>query len=327
MPVILLTDAIDPDQSARLAAHAEIRCLGDTGIGTLSEEMTEANIVIVRRNIPAGDIQAARRLRALVRHGAGLDFIPVDTASACGIAVTNTPGCNDRSVAEHVFGMVLALRRDIARNDCGIRAGSWNELRAIAPGTRELQGATLGIVGFGKIGMAVAGIGRFGFGMTVMATHRSSSPALDWVHFCPLDAVLRSADIIVLACPLTPETKSMISRQALDRMRPDALLVNVARGAVVDEEALADALHSGVIGGACLDVFGSQPLPAVSPLRSAPNLLLTPHVAGVTRDSMARMSQAAADDSLLILAGQQPRHLCNAAAWPAIAERWSALPH
>ncbi|MEC7256968.1 MAG: NAD(P)-dependent oxidoreductase, partial [Pseudomonadota bacterium] len=120
------------------------------------------------------------------------------------------------------------------------------------------------------------------------------------------------------------ETRSLISREALAKMQPDSILVNIARGPVVDEAALAEALRDGVIGGACLDVFTSQPLPPESPLRRAPNTVLSPHVAGVTADSMRRMSQAAVDDALRILSAEQPRHLCNAQAWPEIAKRWAS---
>ena len=325
MPVILLTDPIDPDQSRRLAEGAEIRLLGADGVGTLSEEMTGADIVIVRRRIPSAHVRRASRLRALVRHGVGLDFIPVGTASAEGIAVTNTPGCNEQSVAEHVFGMVLALRRDIALNDQAIRSGAWDTRRADALRRRDLHGATLGLIGFGNIGLAVARIARFGFDMNVIAARRSAAEEPYWVRFRPLEAVLSAADVLVIACPLTPDTEGLISRQALARMRPDSILVNIARGPVVDEDALSDALRDGVIGGACLDVFANQPLPAASPLRTAPNTLLSPHVAGVTQDSMARMSRVAADDCELILAGERPRHLCNAQAWPDISARWAAL--
>jgi len=325
LPVILLTDPINPDQAQRLAQSAEVRLLGEPGVGSLSDELTAADIVIVRRNIPAEDVRKAKRLRALVRHGVGLDFIPVETASSEGIAVTNTPGCNEHSVAEHVFGMVLGLMRDIAVNDREIRASAWGTLRAAAPTRRELRGSNLGLIGFGSIGKAVAEIGHFGFGMTIMATRRSTSPGPDWVWFRPLDDVLRNADILVVACPLTPETDGLISRHSLQNMRPDSILVNIARGPVVDETALADALQNSKIGGACFDVFATQPLPASSPLRSTPRTLLSPHVAGVTRDSMIRMSQTAANDCLLMLNGQRLRNLCNSAAWSTISARWLSL--
>ncbi|WP_171054168.1 NAD(P)-dependent oxidoreductase [Arenibacterium halophilum] len=323
MPVILLTDPIDPTEARRLEAVAQVRLLGAEGVGPLAEEMSMADIVIVRRKIPAEDVVGANRLRALIRHGVGLDFIPVETASANGIAVTNTPGTNEQSVAEQVFGMVLGLRRDILRNDTQVRAGAWDGCRARALDRRDLHGATLGLIGFGSIGRAVARIAHFGFGMTVVATKRSQSDGPEWVRLCPLDDVLSTADILVLACPLTPETRSLISREALAKMQPDSILVNIARGPVVDEAALADALRDGVIGGACLDVFTTQPLPPESPLRSAPNTVLSPHVAGVTADSMRRMSQVAVDDALRILSAEQPRHLCNAQAWPEIAKRWA----
>ncbi|GMG84274.1 NAD(P)-dependent oxidoreductase [Paralimibaculum aggregatum] len=319
-PVVLLTDPIDPGETERLRRAADVRLLTDGG--ALAREMAAADIVVVRRSIPEAAIAAAPRLRALIRHGAGLDFIPVEAASAAGIAVVNTPDTNAVSVAEHVFGMILALRRAIAANDRGIREGEWQGLRAGALRSREISGSTLGLVGFGSIGQAVGRIAAEGFGMTVLAARRRAAGGPDWVRFLSLDEMIPAADILVLACPLTPETAGLLSAERIGAMRPGSLLVNIARGPVADETALAAALAEGRIGGAALDVFAAQPLRESSPLREAPNTLLSPHVAGLTVESMRRMSAAAVEDALRVLDGQRPRHLVNDRAWPEIAERW-----
>ncbi len=322
-PIVLLTDPIDPGETERLCQTANVRLLADGQ--PLDREMEEADVVIVRRKIPEAAINSATRLRALVRHGAGLDFIPVEHASAAGVAVTNTPDTNAVSVAEHAFGMILSLLRRIAENDRGIRAGAWHDLRAQAPNSRELTGRTLGLVGFGSIGEAIGRIGAHGFGMQVLASRRRTGVGPDWVRFLPLDELIPAADVLVLACPLTSETKGLISASRIAAMRPEAILVNIARGPVVDEGALAAALTDGRIGGAALDVFESQPLPDASPLRQAPNTILSPHVAGVTAESMRRMSIAAVDDTLSILRGERPRHLVNDTAWPCILDNWQAI--
>ncbi|EAU39886.1 putative phosphoglycerate dehydrogenase protein [Fulvimarina pelagi HTCC2506] len=322
---MLLTDPIDACEAARLGENAEVVTFDETGDLTFEEELAEASFVVVRRAIPAGALENAPKLRALVRHGAGLDFIPVQAASRLGIAVTNTPSVNAKSVAEHVFGLIICLARRIVENDAGIRRNEWHALRAAAPGSCEIAGKALGLIGYGGIGQAIAQIGKLGFGMNVLAATRWPREDEDGVSFHPLTDVAAKADILVVACPLSEETRNLVSEEIIAAMPPNAILVNVARGPIVDEAALSAALRAGHIRGAALDVFSDQPLPADSPLRSAPNTLLSPHVAGVTAEAMARMSRTAVDDILTMILGNQPRHLVNRKAWPMIARRWSHL--
>lgn len=324
-PVVLLTDPIDPRETDRLRETTEVRLLGEGAPDALSAAMRQADFVVVRRTIPLEALATAPRLRALLRHGAGLDFIPVGEASRLGIAVTNTPATNAQSVAEHAIGLALAVLRGIAANDAGIRAGEWGALRAAAPGSTELSGRTLGLIGYGGIGRAVARIAARGFGMDVVAARRGSAPQESGVDFLTLDEVAARADVLVVACPLTDETRNLVSAAVLARMKREAILVNIARGAVVDEAALCTALEDGRIAGAALDVFAEQPLPSTSALRRAPNVVLSPHIAGVTAQAMARMSAMVADDILAMLDGGRPTRLVNADAWPAITARWAAI--
>lgn len=326
-PRVLLTDPIDACEAARLGSSAEVVSFDESGAAGFEDEIARASFVVVRRAIPAAALERATRLKALVRHGAGLDFIPVDVASRLGIAVTNTPSVNAQSVAEHVFGLVIALARRIAENDAGIRTGKWHGLRAAAPSSSEISGKTLGLVGFGDIGKAIAQIARFGFDMNVLAVTRRPRIDEDGISFRSLAEVAATADVLLVACPLNEDTRNLVSDKIIASMPPHAMLVNVARGPIVDEAALVSALRAGKLRGAALDVFSDQPLPADSPLRSTPNTLLSPHVAGVTAEAMARMSRTAVDDILEMIEGREPRHLVNREAWPMIARRWSELSH
>lgn len=326
MPVVLLTDSIAPAALAELEKMAEVRLLGEAQVGSLEKEMLAANVVIVRRPIPADILRETKGLRALVRHGVGLDFIPVEAASAANIAVTNTPNTNAQSVAEYVFGLLLGLQRRIAQNNQLIRTGEWHKLRSEAPELNEISNKTLGIIGFGSIGAAVARIGHFGFGARILAARRNLLVGPDWVEFANITDVASRADILVIACPLTPSTQGMINARFISSMRKNAILINVARGAIIDETALVTALQSQQIAGAALDVFSFQPLPENSPLRSCPNIVLSPHIAGVTRQSMLRMSNAAVSDTLRVLHGKRPKNLINVQAWPNIVEQWTRSP-
>lgn len=326
MPVVLLTDPIAPVARAELEKTADVRLLGEAQVGTLEKEMLAANVVIVRRSIPADILRETKVLRALVRHGVGLDFIPLEEASAANIAVTNTPNTNAQSVAEYAFGLLLGLQRRIAQNNQLIRTGKWHELRSEAPELHEIANKTLGIIGFGSIGAAIARIGHFGFGAKVLAARRNCLEGPNWVEFSSITDVASRADILVIACPLTPSTQGMVDARFIRSMRKNSILVNVARGAIIDETALAVALQTQQISGAALDVFSHQPLLEDSPLRDAPNLVLSPHIAGVTHESMLRMSNVAVSDTVRILNGKRPENLVNAQAWPKIVEQWARSP-
>jgi len=207
--------------------------------------------------------------------------------------------------------VTLALLRRFRRVDHDLRHGGWLAGRAHADHGLDLAGRTLGIVGSGNIGKAIFRIARHGFGLDVVANSRSPSSVPDGARYLPIDDLVEAADIVVLCCPLTPETTGLMSRDRIGRMRPGALLVNVSRGPVVDDEALIAALASGRIGGAALDVFTTQPLPADHPYLAMDNVIVTPHMAGITDDSMMRMGVGAASEALRVLGGDLPLNLRN----------------
>ncbi|WP_066343050.1 hydroxyacid dehydrogenase [Azohydromonas lata] len=317
-PVVLLTGPMDPAGEARIAAVAEVRLAGDTSAATLRRLVAQADVLVVRSALPADLLEHAPRLRGIVRHGVGVDMIPVEAASARGIPVANVPGSNRHAVAEHVMGAIQLLRRGSALMDQRLRRDGWEAARALADGARELHGATLGLVGVGDIGRRVAEIAAFGYGMKVLGHQRRLDALPPFVEGCGLDTLCERCDALVLACALTEGTRGLIDARRLGLLKADAVLVNVSRGAVLDEAALLHALATGRLHGAALDVFTTQPLPAGHPLLALPNVLLSPHAAGLTVESMRRMSEGTADAVLCLLQGRRPPHCVNVAALPPV---------
>jgi D-3-phosphoglycerate dehydrogenase len=320
MAVIYSTHGLHPRATAMLVAAGELRIASALDAGTLAREGRQADIVIVRAPLPETLFVDAPRLRAAIRHGAGLDMIPVEAATAAGVLVANVPAVNARSVAEHVFFVIMALLRRFRRVDRDLRAKGWLAGRAHAEQTEELAGRTLGLIGVGNVGRAVMEIARNGFGLHVIANSRNPKSLPDDVPFATVDELVAEADIVVLCCPLTPLTSGLISRDRIRRMRPGALLVNVSRGAVVDDTGLIEALSEGRLGGAALDVFVTQPLPPDHPYFSFDNVIITPHMAGITEQSMMRMGIGAAEEALRVLANHLPVNLRN----PDVLERYRA---
>lgn len=311
VPKILSTHPLHPRASAKLAGAGQLVIASALDPATLTAEAKDADIVIVRAPLPPALFEGAWKLRAAIRHGAGLDMIPMEAATGAGVLVANVPAVNARSVAEHVMFTALALLRQFRRVDRDLRAKGWLAGREHANANIELAGKTIGIVGLGAVGQAVGHIAAHGFDLKVVATTRSMQPAPEKVGFLSIDALVEQSDIIVLCCPLTPETRGLISRERIARMKPNALLINVSRGPVVDDDALIEALREGRIGGAALDVFSTQPLPSNHPYFGFDNVIITPHMAGITEESMMRMGVGAAGEALLVLAGKLPVNLRN----------------
>jgi D-3-phosphoglycerate dehydrogenase len=318
VPVIYSTHALHPHAAEMLGAAGELRIASALDAATLAREGSGADIVIVRAPLPAALFEDAPRLRAAIRHGAGLDMIPVEAATAAGVLVANVPAVNARSVAEHVFFVTMALLRRFRMLDRDLRQRGWLAGRAHADLTHELAGRKLGVVGMGAVGNAVTEIARNGFGLHVIANSRNPKSLPDDVRFVTVDELVAEADVVVLSCPLTPETAGLISRERIGRMKPGAILVNVARGAVVDESGLVEALRQGRLGGAALDVFATQPLPADHPFFSFDNVIITPHMAGITEESMMRMGVGAAQEAIRVLSNRLPVNLRN----PEVLERY-----
>lgn len=256
--------------------------------------LSEADALIVRSQVKvdAALIAAGPKLRIIGRAGVGIDNIDVAAAERAEILVVNAPDGNTIAAAEHTFALLLALARHVAKGDRSVRDGAW--ARAELKGF-ELRGRRLGIVGLGRIGRAVAARAAV-FGMVLLGTDPAVSPqdvASAGVRLLSLEQLLQEADVVTLHTPAVGENP-LIGAEELAKMQPHAVLINVARGSLVDERALAAALKSGVIAGAAIDVFATEP-PKDSPLLSAPNTVFTPHLGAQTSDAQVAVAREVAE--------------------------------
>nr|WP_295464211.1 NAD(P)-dependent oxidoreductase [Mesorhizobium sp.] len=322
LPVVFSTHALHPAAVPALGNVCRLTVASALDAATLIAESRDAAAIIVRAPLPEAIFRDAPLLRAAVRHGAGLDMIPMEAATAAGVLVANVPAVNARSVAEHVFFVTMALLRRFRMMDRALRAQGWLAGRAHAERTNELSGRCIGIVGYGAVGRQVHAIAARGFGLEVAINSRSRPDDLSGAAFLDIDALVAQSDILVLCCPLTPETRGLIDARRIGLMKPGALIVNVARGPVIVDEALIAALREGRIGGAALDVFATQPLPSDHPYFAFDNVIVTPHMAGVTEESMMRMGTGAAAEVVRILSGELPVNLRNPEVLPAYRARF-----
>ncbi len=325
-PVILFsTHSLHPEVTRDLQALGDLRIASAPTAEAIIAGSHRAGIIIVRAAIPAEIIAREKHLMALIRHGAGLDMIPVPQATNAGVLVANVPGVNAVTVAEHVIWSAMALLRRFPQVAADLRAKGWEPARRHSNSGRDLTGRIIGIVGMGNVGRALTRIAQGGFGMNVLTHTRSPANVPDGVEAVSLGDLLARADLLALCCPLTPETTGLIDARALAQMKSDAILVNVARGPVVDEAALLTALQNGKLGGAVLDVFAQQPLPSGHPFLSLPNVILTPHMAGITEESMLRMGQGVVHEARRILSGLPPENFVNPKVLPAFRARFPDL--
>lgn len=244
-------------------------------------------------------LDACPKLRVVANYGVGVDNIDLAAAAARGVPVGNTPDVLTDATADLAFALLLAAARRLPQTAQDVREGRWGTWEPDGFLGRDVAGTTLGIVGGGRIGDAVARRAA-GFGMTVLRTTSRAGT--------PLPELLERSDHVSLHVPLTPQTRHLIDAAALKRMKPTAILVNTARGPVVDTEALIAALHAGEIAGAALDVTDPEPLPPDHPLLAAPNVLVVPHIGSATQRTRARMADLAVDNVLAGLAGEPLPH-------------------
>lgn len=285
---VLATDRISKKGLAPLRDDDRftVKMIHDSASELYGEVLGVAHGLIVRSatRVDAAMLERAAQLRVIGRAGAGVDNIDLVEASRRGIAVFNAPTANTVAAAELTIALMLALARRVMEADRSIRSGEWDRARLRGV---ELRGRTLGLVGAGRVGGEVATRCQ-AFGMEVIAHDPYVSEAraaeLD-IRLVDLSELLNSSDIVSLHVPLTEETKGLIDSAAIMKMKKGAFLINSSRGAVVDEAALVRALHKKRIAGAALDVFGTEPLPADSPLLHAPNLILTPHLGASTKEA------------------------------------------
>ncbi|MEV7090524.1 phosphoglycerate dehydrogenase [Streptomyces sp. NPDC093085] len=271
----------------------------------LATEAAEITALVVGLDpVTAAVFEAAPRLKVVAKHGVGTDNIDLDAARERGVRVVNAPGTNTGAVADQTFALLLAVARKIVPAHVSVTEGRWDRFFG-----RELAGRTLGVVGFGRIGQAVARRAR-GFDMEVVAYDPHLPPevfAEAGVRSAPFPDLLPACDAITLHLPLAPDAGPLLGRQELAALRPGALVLNTARGGLVDEEALAELLHSGHLGGAGIDVFSAEP-PAGNPLLGAPNTVLTPHCAAFGDQANRAMGMAVATDVVRVLRGEPPRN-------------------
>ena len=309
---ILVAESIAPQGLDELRARHEVDVRTGLAPEALREIVADYDALIVRSQVAvdAPLIAAARRLQVIGRAGVGVDNVDVDAATRAGITVVNAPTGNTIAAAEHTIALLLAVARRIAAADASLRAGEWARSRYQGV---QLRGRTLGVIGLGKIGMAVAERAR-GLEMTLLGSDpyvAAEQAALRGVELVDLDTLLARADVVTVHVPMSRATAGLISAAAIAKMKPTAIVLNVARGGIVDEAAVATALLEGRLGGAGVDVFESEP-PAGSPLLDAPNTVLTPHLGASTAEAQVAVSEEIAEQVLDVLAGRPARYAVNA---------------
>ena len=301
---ILVAEPLAEEGLALLRSQAEVDYAPKLKRDELLGRLIGAQALVVRSGVKVDKqvIAAGTQLVVIGRAGTGLDNIDLIAAREAGITVVNAPDANTTAAAEHALGLLFALARHIPAADESLRRGEWR--RADFIGT-ELAGKTLGIVGLGRIGLGLAARAA-GLQMTMLGADPfvSAGQALEYrVRLVELGELLTRSDFVTLHVPLMPSTRTMLGKAELATMKPSAMLINTARGGLVDESALAAALSEGRLAGAAIDVFADEPLAPDSALRSAPHTVLTPHLAASTREAQVRAGVQTAQAVLDVLAG------------------------
>ncbi|MGQ9548688.1 MAG: hydroxyacid dehydrogenase [Roseiflexus sp.] len=312
-PYIWTDVRLEEEAVALLESHATLIAGGDPAL------LPGCAVAIITALIDANGAwmdAAGSTLRAICRPGIGVDNIDISAATKRGILVINTPDGPTESTAEHAVALLLALAKQVGASDRILRAEGWHaaRLRGI-----EVRGKTLGIVGLGRIGRRVAQICRYGLEMRVLAydplVSEETFAVTDVERAATLNDLLPQVQFLSLHCALTPETRHLIGRRELELLPPGAMLINVSRGAVVDQAALIAALNSGHLAGAGLDVFDPEPLPRDHPLLRLPNVIATPHIASYTTDGARAMHIGVAQQVIQLLRGERPPYIVNPEAW------------
>jgi glyoxylate reductase len=302
---VLVTRRVPGGALDRLAAVHDVDLWGEDGPIPRDELLrrvtdVEGLLPMLTDRVDDELLEAAPRLKAVANYAVGVDNVDLDACRARGIPVGNTPDVLTDATADVAMALILAAARRLPEGMAAVRDGEWTTWSPTWLLGRELSGATLGIVGMGRIGKAVARRAE-GFGMRVIHTgRRGGDPSVE--------QVLEEADVVSIHVPLTTETRHLVDAAALARMKPTAILVNTARGPIVDQEALAAALRAGTIAAAALDVTDPEPLPPDDPLLDAPNLIVLPHLGSATQHTRARMADLAVDNLLAALDGRPMPH-------------------
>ena len=310
--VLIIASFIRPQGVRMLEASASLAYLPAyaTEEDTV-EAASDVDAILARvATITKPVVRASPKLKIVARHGVGVDSVDVEECTRLGVVVTTTGDANSEAVSEHAFASLLAVARQLTIADADIKAGRWQRDNVVGV---ELYGKVLGLIGLGRIGSRMAKHSR-GFNMNVIACDPYVDPQVAdelKVPLVDLETLLRQSDFISLHVPLTEETRNLIGQAEIELMKPSAILVNTARGRVVDESALYEALANHAIAGAALDVFSQEPFPPGHPLTQLDNLVCSPHIAGATEESLIKESVRAADNILRVLRGEKPLFAVN----------------
>lgn len=305
MPTVLIPDSVDQKAIDLLGTYDELTVIapGKLSQEELKEQVGTADALIIRSGVKITPeiFEAASNLKAIARAGVGVDNIDLQSATEHGVIVMNTPGGNTISTAEHTFGLMLALARHIPQGNASLKEGRWDRKKYTGV---ELKGKTLGVLGFGRIGQAIATRAQ-AFEMTVVAYDPFLPDEIFSdlnVERVDLDGLYEQADFISLHAPATEDTKGMINRESISKMKDGVRIVNAARGTLINDVDLAEAIQSGKVAGAALDVYAVEPPPADHPLLGFDNVIDTPHLAASTSDAQITVAVEAAEliaDALL----------------------------
>ncbi|MBD3894537.1 D-glycerate dehydrogenase [Halomonas sp. ML-15] len=292
--------------------------LGEDNVEKYYDALAQAHGLIGGKlSVTPGLLDGAPNLEVVATISVGYDNFPVDEMSRRGILLCNTPDVLTETTADTGFALIMATARRVPELDRFVREGQWQTHVDEPQFGRDVHGKTLGMVGMGRIGAAVARRGALGFGMPILYSNASPKPALDaelGARHCSFEELLASADVVCVTVPLTDSTRHLIGSDAFRQMKRSAIFVNIARGPVVDEAAMIVALQEGEIAGAGLDVFEQEPLPSTSPLLALPQVVVLPHIGSATHETRAAMAQLAVDNLAMALQGELPPCAVNPGA-------------
>ncbi|PMZ71931.1 2-hydroxyacid dehydrogenase [Pseudomonas sp. FW305-70] len=319
---VVLYKKLSPLLMARLHEQAEVTLIENLdaeGLGKLREALPRAHGLLgASLKLDAELLDLAPDLQAIASVSVGVDNYDIDYLTERRILLSNTPDVLTETTADTGFALILATARRVVELANLVRAGQWNRNIGPAHFGSDVHGKTLGIIGMGRIGEALAQRGHCGFGMPVIYHSQSPKPAVEQrfnARYRSLSELLQQADFVCLTLPLTAETQGLIGEEQFAQMRPETIFINISRGKVVDEAALIEALRTGRIRAAGLDVFDREPLNQDSPLLQLNNVVATPHIGSATHETREAMARCAVDNLLAALAGERPANLVNVGAW------------
>jgi lactate dehydrogenase-like 2-hydroxyacid dehydrogenase len=318
-PCIIVTAPVPPDLRQLLDASCDTVDVptGKSPLEALPQPQwgaIDGMVCTVKTRVDAALLDALPALKVVSNFAVGFDNVDMDAANARKVLVCNTPGVLDGAVADLTIGLMLCVARNLVAGDAFVRSGDWT--KGAFPLATDIRGKTLGLLGMGRIGRVVARTAR-AFDMDVIYHNRKPDPEAEGLaRYVSRDALFSESDVVSVHIPLTAETRQSVGAREFGLMKKSAILLNTARGAVVDEEALIAALKNGTIAGAGLDVMTTEPLPPTSPLVQMPNVVLQAHIGSATVETRRAMIDLAVRNLVDAMTGKQPKAMVNAQAWP-----------